>query len=152
MSEKELIIGSSMFILMYSLESTDFRGKRVIKKINRSIKKQLAIARNKDPKSYLDLVYKAAEVIDDVRDELRKEKAIISDIIKPGTMLAFTRFKYPEVFNNLQIPEQAVDELFTKYNEEDYNSTRNTLRFTKRLIDNVIKGKYEDNDRSRRAS
>ena len=111
---------STIFRLFFQLMGNKtYNGKRVLKPILRSIKKQLAVIKVENVKLYLELV-EASSII--MREGVKRvELAKLGQTeITPGPMLVTLRNKHPELYNKLDINEKYVNELVSKYTESGH--------------------------------
>ena len=135
LQDKEVILGASLFILMLSIENNKYAGKRLVKKANRSIKKELAITRKSNTERYLKLVYIAHVVLERAKKEVRL-LGMENEIITPGEMLAILAFRYGDMFNSFKVDTEVVSEL----NSDKYKLTGHgffTVKYTNILMEHI---------------
>jgi len=147
LNEKQFVLGATLFILFIQLEDNSYNGKRVIKKINRTIKKKLAIMRNEWPvDKYLKLVNICEDVIKVAKrdytnlimiDETDEQQKWESTVIVPGQILRLLHFRYNDLIDIYEIDKELVDELITKYTDTSDSVRFNSTRFANLLIDSI---------------
>jgi len=81
--ENKIIIGAAIFLLLYQLEEDkNFKGRRLVKKVIRVLKKRLSIIKNEiGINEYNKLVYKGRDFAVKTKD-LYMEKYKVKDISK----------------------------------------------------------------------
>jgi len=130
LSEEALMVNTMVFLLIFSIDDKDTRGKRVRKKIVRNIKFKLAQFRNENnPTRYLELVNKASVILKEVSD------ATVEKSITPSAMLNLLYFKYPELVKELNISVRDKDNLTKAYT--GINLTWQTVKYTNRLVEKI---------------
>lgn len=127
LSEQALMVNTMVFLLIFSIDDKDTRGKRVRKKIIRNIKFTLAEFRSKNPVRYLELVNKSSEILKEVSGEIAN-KAII-----PSAMLNILYFKYPEIVEKLNITTRDKDNLTKAY--IGVPLTWATVKYTNKIVE-----------------
>ena len=142
LTDKQVILGSALFILLLPLEvNKTFKGRRLFKKINRAIKKELAIYREHDRERYLKLVFISHETLKHAKKEIRL-LGHEEEILAPDKLLALLSFKYPKYFNSFNIDKAIVKELSDKYSLDKFGFF--TIKFTNILVSYIerITDKY----------
>lgn len=131
-NEQELMVNTMVFLLIFSIDDKDARGKRVRKKIVRNIKFKLAEFRNSNPTRYLELVNKSSELLKEIGDEFLKREDTVSGIV-PSSMIDLLYFKYPDLVSKLNISLRDKENLTKSY--QDAKLTWNTIKYTNVMVE-----------------
>ena len=131
-NEQELMVNVMIFLLLFSIDDKDTRGKRVRKKIIRNIKFKLAEFRNSNPTRYLELVNKSSDLLKEIGDEFLKREDTVSGII-PSSMIDLLYFKYPDLVSKLNISLRDKENLTKSY--RGTNLMWNTIKYTNVMVE-----------------
>lgn len=133
-SDKQLILGVGLFLLLFPLSESKFKVKRIAKKIVRSFKITLAKYRNTDSVRYLELVNATNEIMESTLLEIRKDP-LYDPATCPGVMLMLLTYRYGDVFGMYGIDKKDIAEL-----KNIIGSRGNmlfTMRYTNLLMANI---------------
>ena len=130
-NDKELLLGTAVFLLLYSIDENEVRGKRVRKKITRAIKAKLAERRNEDPKSYLELVNKGADILEKTKQRYHAAGNVELSV-SPGAMLGILNFRYHDDFSIFNILPRDMKTLMKAY--ENVGITFISIKYTNFLV------------------
>ena len=137
LTEKQVVLGSALYILFFPMESGNFTGKRQIKKINRSIKKELAIFRQGNSERYLELVNSAADLLRDANEhmkELYKDSDSTNMLITPSNVISILDYRYNDDLMCFNIKDKYISEL-RDHNIE--NLLVFTIKYINKLMENI---------------
>jgi hypothetical protein len=146
LEEKELfLLNVIMFTLVTSIKRNPLKPalKRVLKKLERTFKKNIKIYQNenynsrmKDPlydpiKAFNDELQLASKIMDGTREDLNGEDSLVN----PGTIFYYLNFNYGSIVDQLNIDPKAITEI-----NEIYKDTGNSfiaIRYVNSLIKNL---------------
>jgi len=136
-STPNALIGATLYMMLYTVEVPGFKGKRVIKKIDRSIKKALAQFRTEYLKihqgqEYIDLIANAKDIINHGRYVIEKA-GYGTDNIQPYSILSLLSFKYPEIRDQLGVSVKHIEELHEFHNKSGIGM--DSIKFLNAIID-----------------
>ena len=134
-TDKQLLLGVSVFLLLFSINEKEVRGKRVRKKIIRAIKTELAKYRNVDSVRYLELVNAAREILIAAKSTT-ESRGMFNTAICPAAMLRLLQFKYMDDISVFNIDTKDVQTLKDSFGEQ--GNTWFTVKYTNILMDEVI--------------
>jgi len=134
LTNKQAILASALLILLLPTERGNYSGKRLVKKINRTIKKQLAIYRSTVTKEhYLKLVYLSNKALEDTLEEV-KDWMDEDLIVTPTNVFNTLNYRYKDYINTFDIDGNILTEL-SNFNIE--NKVLSSVKYTNRLIKNI---------------
>jgi hypothetical protein len=125
-----------MFLLLFSIDENEVRGKRVRKKITRRLKTKLAEFRNENPTRYLEIVNDAQGILEATKAEYHA-KGNTELGLDPSAMLNLLHFRYPEdvaIFNILYIDRKHLHDAY-----KDIRLTWTSIKYTNILVKQVYK-------------
>lgn len=134
LSDKDILVGAAIYLLLYTIPNTDTRGRRVRKKIIRSIKQKLASYKNENPSRYLKLINMAEDVIMETKNNYYK-KGYTSLGISPAAMFNILSFRYRDIIDTFSIDDLDIKHLIKDYS--DVKLTYNTVVYTNIMIRTV---------------
>jgi len=135
MTDKELILGGCVFMLLHGVPKTDPIGKRSRKKVMRAVKKKLAVSKTADFKHYVYLMKKA----DMLLTETHKEVSVTDDdptMISPSTFLSVLFFRYPTLIEGFDIDNETLESLKRSYSDTELVMT--TVKYTNVLVGKIL--------------
>ena len=137
LENKELVKCSAVYVLLHVLmKNKNFKGRRIIKKIMMSLKKNVIISKdNYDKDEWLYYVELGEKVIVEANNNMvLKEADFRNSIVSPNIVLnrMFDRESFCKDFN---IPIRDLEDLDKIYS--DTNSAFTSLIFTNRLKDAI---------------
>ncbi len=115
LTEKEIVIGAMIYIMLLSIDQAEPAGKRPRKGIARAIKKKLAthVKENGNKDRYLELVNKAEKLIYTARSELTDD-----DIkVDPGAIISTLINRWPDTIAVFDLKPEHVDSLKEAYSD-----------------------------------
>ena len=115
MEERELLMTSILFLLMFSIDRQEPDGKRIRKKIERALKTELAKARTLDREQLVRLVYASQDILARAKDRTDSDYSDMKTLnISPYWLLqAFDQ--HSMITSNVGITESDISELKACY-------------------------------------
>ena len=115
---KVALVASTLFNGFYNIPKEAVIGKRLRKKIIRALKQRLAVLRTKSTKEYLELMYMMPKVSQEALDKANEGPGKDNVLVQPKTLLTRLRDTMPEVYEELGLPDNIIDELNAVYEHE----------------------------------
>jgi len=135
-TERELLLGTVMFLLLFSIDENETRGKRVRKKITRRLKAKLAEFRNENPTRYLEIVNDAQNVLEATKQEYHA-KGNTELGLDPSALLNLLHFRYLDdvaIFNIMYLDRKHLHDAY-----KDISLTWTSIKYTNILVKQVYK-------------
>jgi len=138
MTIEQILIGTVIFLLLFSIDKDYPKGKRVRKKLIRATKKQLSIFRKIDPYYYLRIVNEGSKVLAEARDKLASDtgKDPKELRITPSDLIMKLMYKDEKILEPFGYDKKDIDDLHKVYENSQLGFT--TLMFINRLL-SIIK-------------
>ena len=139
LTTKQIIVGSVLYTLMYSIDKNAIEGKRVRKKIMKQLKKVLisnaAIANNKD--SYNRAVQMTAPIMDLVVDKMATNSNGDRSKIKvsPSGLIKYLNWKDSSILEPFYLNKKDLDDFEEVY--KDSNLLFPSIMYINRLLDTI---------------
>ena len=143
LTEKEVLAGSMIYIMLKSIDPDEPAGKRARKGISRVIKKEIAIfaSETKDKKRYSELVDTAFKLIFSAKDKTDKNELIA----EPGVIISTLMNRWPDLVVGFDIKQEHVDSLREAYSDSklQFMSTKYANRVAEVVNDFIGKEKQD---------
>jgi hypothetical protein len=131
MSDKEMLAGICLYIILGMVDKNEQEGKRGRKAIIKKLKKRLIEESHKSPEKYLKFIEDSEIVAQNAADEM-KEK-----MLNPGYVVFFMHYRYPEYIKVFDISEDHIENIKGVSSEGGVNF--NAMKYTNRLIKEIDK-------------
>ena len=121
MTDKELMTGSIIFVLLSSIDPKYQGGKLGRKQILKALKKVLMTyahsENNNNKEHYLDIISKCDECMYKARDSMVAEIGDKGYYINPGSLLQILVKRYPKYIEIYDLKERHIDNIYEHYKE-----------------------------------
>ncbi len=116
LTEKEVLTGAMIYIMLQSIDPNEPAGKRSRKGISRAIKKRLAIHAKEanDRERHLELIHKSEKLIYEARDKLSRDEDIKVD---PGSIISTLINRWPDAIAVFGLNPEHVKSLKEAYSD-----------------------------------
>ncbi len=141
LSDEQLILGIATFLLIYSIDSKEPRGKRIRKKIIRGLKAKLAIYRREDSKRYLELVNASKDIMESAKVEV-ESRGLNNKKICPGMMFSVLHFRYKDLIGDYDLDVNEAHELRDAF--DSGAGSMFTMKYTNVLVAEIMKYTKQD--------
>ena len=131
MSDKQILTGIVIFLILSLIDKKEQDGKRGRKAIMKNIKKKLVTESNSNPNRYLKMVNSGSVVIRDASAELQ------TTIFNPGYIIFFLQQRYSEYIRVYDLSPDHIDNLKTAYGSGGI--TFQSIKYTNRLVKEIDK-------------
>lgn len=137
MSDKQMMTGIIIYLILSSIDRTEQQGKRGRKRIMQSVKKALTIEGKSDKDRYLRMVGDAESIINLTRDDISDKNFLIN----PGYIIHVFSKMHTEYIEPFGISEAHIENLRKayKHSEAEYRSMQVANRIVKH-VDEYVKG------------
>jgi len=134
MTTEQTLIGTVIFLLLFSIDKDYPKGKRVRKKLIRATKKQLSIFKKLDPYYYLRIVNEGSKVLTEARDKLALDtgKDPKELRITPSDLIMKLMYKDEKILEPFGYDKKDIEDLHKVYENSQLGFT--TLMFINRLL------------------